>query len=174
MIDAFLQTFQDHAANLSILDLGCGSGCIAITVLTLYPNATALLADINPAALNIAKKNAKKHNVIQRCKFCITNWFSNINQKFDAVLTNPPYIKTNEKLSKETMYDPKIALFAGKDGMDAYRNIFKHCHSNYIFTEIGKGQLNMVTNIAIKNFTLINIKNDLSSIPRILIFKKSQ
>ena len=172
LIDAFKEMFKDHTAYLNILDLGCGSGCIAITILTIYKNAIATLADISEEAIKIAYKNAIKHNVINRCKFCITDWFSNIHEQFDIVLTNPPYVKTTEQLSKETMYDPAISLFAGEDGLDAYRHIFAKCHAEYVFTEIGQGQVEFVIDIAKKNFILLDIKNDFSGILRVLLFKK--
>ena len=166
-----MSIFPDHDEKINILDLGCGTGCIAITILTLYKNITTTLADISINALKIAQKNAEKHNVRDRCKFVISDWFQNINDQYDVVLSNPPYISKNERLSDDTLYDPSIALFAQDNGLAAYKNIIANCNSKYLLLEIGANQLKTISKF-LCDFNIINVIKDLAGIDRIVVLKK--
>ncbi|RKQ71817.1 [protein release factor]-glutamine N5-methyltransferase [Litorimonas taeanensis] len=110
----------------SILDLGTGSGALALTLLAERPDAQALAVDLSDAALSVAKENAKALKVVDRCELIQSDWFENVTGQFDLIVSNPPYI-TNaamEALETEVLnYDPDLALRGGEDGLEAYRKI---------------------------------------------------
>lgn len=105
-----------------ILDLGTGSGAIIVTLLALWPNAQGVATDISPAALKVAHANATKHNILDRLRFCEGPWWACVNGTFDLIVCNPPYIAPTSDLSPEvSKWEPHAALFAGQDGLEAYR-----------------------------------------------------
>ncbi|MGX6960299.1 MAG: HemK family protein methyltransferase, partial [Rickettsia endosymbiont of Pentastiridius leporinus] len=119
-----------HSRNdeyTEILELGTGSGCIAISLLLELPNSTVTATDISLDAIEVAKSNASKHQVTDRLDIIQSNWFENIgNKKFDLIVSNPPYIAETEKpeMAIETInYEPQLALFAEEDGLEAYKII---------------------------------------------------
>lgn len=147
--------------NITILDLGCGSGAIGLTLKRLCKNSKVTLVDISKEALNIAKENAKRQQL--DVNFIESNWFSNIEyQQFDIIVSNPPYIKTEEKIQnivKEN--EPSLALYGGIDGLDCYKDILRNIKpymksSCLIAFEIGQDQAEKINDIA-KNY-LENIK----------------
>ena len=175
IIDLFKDYHPNNLEKINILDLGSGTGCLGITILTLFPNATCCFSDISLEALDIAKENAVRLGVFDRSTFRISNWFENINEVFDAIVSNPPYVSDDYELDRETLYDPKIALFAGHDGLDAYNIILPqsqiHLNQNgLLFIEIGFDQLKKIKNIT-HNLKLIKIGQDLSGIDRVIVFR---
>lgn len=144
----------------NILDLGTGSGCIIIALLKKLKNTSATALDICSLALNVAKKNIKLHRLEGRINLLESNWFMSLdkNLKFDVIVSNPPYISLSEKefISSETLlYEPKIALFASKFGLENYYIIAKHAYqflknNGQIFLEVGWRQAELVKKIFIK------------------------
>ena len=131
--------------NLNVLDIGTGSGIIAITLNKLNKNLNITATDISKKALKIAEKNQKIHNT--NVKFIKTNLYQDINNKFDIIISNPPYIEEkSQQIEKEVLKnEPKIALFGGKDGLKYYREILKNIKAilkeNHIIAfEIGENQ----------------------------------
>ncbi len=111
-----------------VLDLGCGSGCILLSLLDERKFATGLGVDISPAALEVSARNARKLGLGQRADFRQSDWFETVDGMFDLIVSNPPYIATAEidDLPREVReYEPHLALFAGTDGLDAYRAILQ-------------------------------------------------
>lgn len=126
LIEAVLKS-ADREKPLSILDLGTGSGCILISLLHELPNARGVAADISQEALALAKENAEKNGVLDRCEFIRSDWDENVNQAFDIVVSNPPYIRTDvipELEDSVKKHDPILALDGGEDGLQAYKTIF--------------------------------------------------
>lgn len=123
---------KEDNRNIKILDLCTGSGAIAISLKKYLPSVQVFASDISKKALEIAKTNAKKNDV--QIKLIQSNMFENINEKFDIVVSNPPYIKTDEitKLSNQVQNEPRLALDGGKDGLDFYRIIQKNI-KNYLY-----------------------------------------
>lgn len=123
---------KEDNRNIKILDLCTGSGAIAISLKKYLPSVQVFASDISKKALEIAKTNAKKNDV--QIKLIESNMFENINEKFDIVVSNPPYIKTDEitKLSNQAQNEPRLALDGGKDGLDFYRIIQKNI-KNYLY-----------------------------------------
>ena len=172
---------KDSEKEIKILDLGTGSGCLLISLLKEFPNSTGLGVDISFDALNVARENAEKLEVIDRVDFIQSNWLDNIEGRYDIIISNPPYIKKEAIAylpAEVRLFDPLIALEAGKDGLKIYRelipNIEKHLtiHGHCYF-EIGKWQDHLVADIIKENGYKINsTTKDLAGVPRIIEFSK--
>ena len=93
LIEAVIESFQDKSAPYKLLDLGTGTGCLLLALLTEYQNASGVAVDVSHKALEIAKKNAKTLGVENRVTFLQSNWCDNLKGKFDIIVSNPPYIK---------------------------------------------------------------------------------
>jgi release factor glutamine methyltransferase len=109
-----------------LLDLGTGSGILAVTLLAEWPGAQGVATDISAAALAVAGRNAARHGVDTRLGFCRSDWFAQVTGVFDLIVSNPPYIAADEMpgLSAEVRdHDPAGALSDGGDGLSAYRAI---------------------------------------------------
>ena len=107
-----------------ILDLGTGSGALLLACLSEWPDSTGLGIDASPAALAVATANAATHGLGERASFQLGNWGEGVTERFDLVLSNPPYIAENEEIDAEVRaHEPHGALFAGQDGLDDYRRI---------------------------------------------------
>jgi len=131
-------------------------------------------------ALDLAIKNAIKFNVDKNISFIKSNWFSNVDGKFDIIISNPPYIRSKEIQSLDNTvktFDPFIALDGGEDGLDAYKLIAKNAKKflnddGYVCLEIGFNQKNNVSRIFTSNkFKKIYELKDLSNRDRLLVFK---
>ena len=109
-----------------VLDLGTGSGAIAVTLLAERADASALALDISPYALLVAEENADAHGVAGRLDLAEGSWFDDVEGRFDLIVSNPPYITDaamRELATEVADYDPALALAGGPDGLDAYRVI---------------------------------------------------
>ncbi len=176
IVDLVLEHFPTKDDNLKILDLGCGTGCIGLTLLAIYHKATGHFVDIDTNAITVAQSNSQKHGLNNRCTFLQSNWFSNVDDQYDIIVTNPPYVATSYALDKNTIHDPHIALFAGLDGLDAYRCIMKTAHhflekNGMLFVEIGQGQKDNVVHLAHK-LSFVHCEKDLANIDRVIVFRK--
>ena len=156
-----------QSKDIKILDIGTGSGIIAITLNKLNKNYQITATDISKKALKVAKKNQKEKKT--NIKFIKTDLYKNINDKFDILISNPPYIEENsnnvEKQVKEN--EPYLALFGGKDGLDYYKSILKDIKKiikkdHIIAFEIGENQGNKIKKLIKKEFPedKITIKKD--------------
>ena len=180
IIESVQKYFSDYNKFLKIADLGTGSGCLAIILAKLYKNSKITATDISIDAINIAKKNSKKHKVNNRINFFQCKWINHINN-FDLIVSNPPYL-TNSSYEKSDVgikfFEPKIAFNGGDDGLNAYREIakkvFNLMHLNsYFILEIGYNQKKSVKKIFAKlGIQIVEIIKDYQSIERVLVLKK--
>ena len=189
LITTILKYYPNLHEKLNILDLGSGSGCLGLSLLEEYKNSYVTFVDISEKSLQIARVNAKQFSLVDRSKYynCDWNekdWDRNLlefteNSKFDIVVSNPPYIPTNDiKFLKTEVksFDPMIALDGGQDGLTAYKSIFLRLKNllkdkGKVFVEIGEGQQSSVSKIGIENnFLEIGYEKDLSGIVRVIIF----
>ena len=162
-----------------ILDMCTGSGAIAIALSKNIKNANIIATDISDKALEIAKKNDKENKI----NFIKSDMFENLkNKKFDVIVSNPPYIKTDiiKTLSKEVQKEPMLALDGGKDGLNFYRiiinNADKHLNSNgYLCLEIGDDQKEEIIQLLKqKKYKEIYSKKDLSGNDRIVVARTAK
>ncbi len=142
--------------TISILDLGTGSGCIAITLKSKIPNSMVVASDISNEALEVARYNAKKNNL--DIEFINSDIYSNITGSFDVIVSNPPYIAYDEEIMEIVKNnEPNIALYADNNGLYFYEEILKNA-KNYlnkqsiIAFEIGEKQGLDIIKLAKKNF----------------------
>ena len=164
-----------------ILDLCTGSGAIAVSIAKYIKDSQITAVDISEKALNIANKNAKENGVEGQITFVKSNLFENLaNDKYDMIVSNPPYIKQNliKNLDKEVQKEPEIALNGGVDGLDFYRKIIKKAYeflkfNGYLCFEIGFDQKEDVIKLLEEEKKYINIyaKKDLCDNDRIVIAK---
>ncbi len=139
----------------TVLDLGTGSGCILLSLLAENKSAKGQGSDTSPAALNIAEQNATGLGLEKRTSFIRSDWFDNIDGRFDLIVSNPPYIAAEEMpaLSPEVRnWEPLIALTPGGDGLDAYRvitaNAAQHLNpQGRLLVEIGPTQAGAVCSL---------------------------
>ena len=165
--------------NLSLIDLGTGSGCLAISIALERPNFKIFASDISPNALKIAEINSRYHKT--SITFIKSDWFSEINNTFDIIIANPPYISENEYKSLPISirrFEPKIALTAGINGLNCFKKILMEFHkylkpNGIIFMEIGYSQKRIIEELFIKyGYENINFFNDLSGKARVVCVKK--
>ncbi len=170
---------QINKSKINILDLCTGSGAIAVSIGAYIKNAKITAADISSKALNVAKENAKKNNV--QIELIKSDMFENIKQKFDIIVSNPPYIQTKiiKTLSKNVQKEPEMALDGGEDGLKFYKQIAKNAdkfleHDGYLCLEIGYDQNLNVTKLLkeTNKYRKIYSKKDLSGNDRIIIAKR--
>lgn len=168
--------------NTKLLDLCTGSGAIGISIAIYNENARIYLSDVSKKALNIAEKNVIKHEVENRVKLIHSNMFENIQEKdFDIIVSNPPYIETEtiNKLDKNVLNEPHLALDGGKDGLDFYRIIINNSKNyikkgGYLALEIGYNQRESVCNLLKqeKVYEEIYCKKDLGGNDRVIVAKR--
>ncbi|GHU27651.1 release factor glutamine methyltransferase [Bacilli bacterium] len=181
MIEAILKDFPESVAGkdrIKILELGVGSGCLLLTLLKIFKNAEGIGIDIDEKALSVAQTNAKRLDV-KNVNFMLGNWNDNLTGYFDIVLSNPPYVKTDEldNLQDEIKFhEPGIALDGGQSGLECFCQIAGNIGKNVnkqskIYIEIGQNQDNDVINIfKNNNFKLMGKEKDLGHVNRILVF----
>ena len=181
LIEAALKwVYREGRGNdaLKIIDLGTGTGCIPIALLSELPNASAIGVDISEKALKIARNNAEKHKMSSRVEFVKGDWLDGFDgESFDLIVSNPPYITNQdiENLSIEVKnHDPILALSGGNDGLDCYKKIIfqlknKLNGKNRAFLEIGFGQLESLARLVDEsNLLLCDSEADIAGIPRVV------
>lgn len=170
--------------NPRILDLGTGSGCIAVSLLGLLPDGRAVATDLSPRALEAARENAAQLGAGTRLSTREGSWFEPIgrDEQFDLIVSNPPYIETGviPTLQPEVRdFDPNLALDGGIDGLDAYRVILagapRHlAPGGTVILEFGAGQGEAVTSLArASGFLTMRLEKDLSGLDRALVVHQS-
>jgi release factor glutamine methyltransferase len=161
LIEMISKKINNRKKNLNILDIGCGSGCLLISLLKEFSNSRGVGLDISKQALEICKKNISKYNLHHRTRLMHGDMNKvKIVNKFDIIVSNPPYLKNSEyqKLSKDIkQYEPKIALVANQeDGVFFYREIIKKFSSTLkvgglLALEIGDKQWNEIKKELVNN-----------------------
>ena len=169
-------------SNKNILDIGTGSGCIIISIIKERENCKATAIDKSLKALKVAKLNAEMHHVLKKIKFLnidVDKYFAN---KYDLIVSNPPYIKDSEILSLDKdvkLNEPKLALSGGKSGLNKVFKVIKKSQellktNGKLILEIGDKQSREVKKYLIKNnFNQIKIFKDLSGKKRCVVCTKS-
>ena len=157
MVEKLLKIFKNKSPN--VIDIGTGSGCILISLLSEIKNSKGLGIDISQQSILLAKKNAKKLKVIKKIKFSRKPLKMLFNYKFDLVMSNPPYIKTKDikNLQDDIKYfEPKLALDGGIDGLDVIKKVIYKTKeilkkNGVLALEIGNNQYKEVSKILVNN-----------------------
>lgn len=160
LVDNTIDLLNKYFKNPKVLDLCCGSGAIGLAIKNTIKNSTVDLSDISSKALDVANFNKDKLGL--DVKIVESDLFSNIKGKYDCIISNPPYIKTNEDIEVSVKnYEPHLALYGGDDGLFFYEkilsNIKEHLNDEFLIAfEIGNTQNNDIINLI--NKYLDNVK----------------
>lgn len=164
--------------GVSLLDIGTGSGTLAISIAYNCPDVTVVAVDVSQDALTVAEKNAQKYEVMNRIDFMLSDVYDSIvGKKFDLIVSNPPYILSKEikTLSKEVQKEPVLALDGGEDGLDIYRKIVGKAMSflsneGLLALEIGYDQASALEQLAIEaGFKQTKVLKDLAGLDRVVL-----
>lgn len=170
----------DGQGKLKALDVGTGSGCIALALASELPHMEIHACDISDDALEIARVNAARLALGNKVLFRKSDLLMlYANQQFDFIISNPPYVGENEadKVQKQVReFEPKIAVFSGKEGMDIYRRLIPEAQhtlrpGGWFITEIGYSEEEKVRNL-LSGWTDIQVTTDLQGIPRVIAARK--
>lgn len=174
----------EKIAEPHIADLGTGSGCILLSILSERAQMTGVGVDISVGALDVAKRNAERHGLGTRARFMESDWFDGlVDEQFDLIVSNPPYIPADDicdLMPDVRDYEPASALNGGHDGLDDYRCISERAISclveeGFLAFEVGIGQFAEVSSIMeSKGYAEIRIFPDLAGINRVVLGKKPQ
>ena len=170
-----LKQMPDIEKPYQVLDLGTGSGCLILTLLAERPAARGVAVDLSKDALKVAQQNTENMELLDRCQLINGAWFENVSGQFDVIVSNPPYIPEEDRSSLEPEvfdHEPHMALFAGADGLDCYRDIISSA-PNYLAKggwlgfEVGIHQAEQVKLLMEeRGFSNLKITKDLAQIER--------
>jgi len=172
LVEAALRRLA-HDATIHIVDIGTGSGAIAIALAHALPNAVVTALDSSRPVLGIARQNAERHRMADRIRFLESDLLAAVaGEKFDAIVSNPPYVAENETLEEQVReYEPKAALYAGPSGLEVYQRLIPQAWGalnpgGWLLMEIGHGQREALVEL-LKVWSEVEFINDLQGIPRV-------
>ena len=176
LVELLISNFRSETAHSRIVDVGTGSGVIALNLAAEFPEAEIVAVDISDDALALARENAGRLGLADRVKFLASNLLENVAGTFDLIIANLPYVSKEQRqtLSREVLHDPEVALFAGARGDELVRELIMQAPSRLrlrgmLALEIGIGQSEMlVAALAEKNYRDIWTENDYSGVTRFL------
>ncbi len=177
LVEETLKIAQNFHNPLKILEIGTGSGCIAIGLTKRLPDCRMTALDVSPKALRMARKNARVHGVAGRIRFLRSDLFPK-GRRWDVIVSNPPYIPTGEiaKLEREVRREPCLALDGGRQGLEIIRKILDESPAHlekdgFLLMEIGHDQSLLIGKIISQDrrWTEHRFIKDFAGIERILI-----
>src|ERR687897_2825394 len=165
-----------------IVDVGTGSGCIGIVLALEIPGARVIATDVSKHALEVARRNAIRHNVRDRITFVETSFLDGIEEQLDIIVPNPSYVPSVSRrglIPEVRDYEPSVALFGGEDGLDGLRSVLEAAVARLapagcVVMEFGCGQDDCVTGLVseVVGLELVKIRHDLQDIPRTVICRR--
>jgi release factor glutamine methyltransferase len=176
LVELLISHFKSEMAYPRMVDVGTGSGVIALTLAAEFPKAEIVGADISEDALMLARENAERVGLVDRVRFLRSNLLENVQPHFDVIVANLPYVSTEDRpnLSREVLHDPEVALFAGARGDELLRQLIVQAPSwlrpgGMLAMELGIGQSEkLVAALAEKNYRDIWTEKDYSGVIRFL------
>jgi release factor glutamine methyltransferase len=175
LIAAAVEHFADTPGPKRILDLGTGPGTLLLAALDEWPRATGLGVDFSPNALEYARRNAERLGLAERTELRLGDWAQGIDEAFDLVLANPPYVARDAVLGRGVAeHEPHEALFAGDDGLDAYRTLAPQlarliAPGGLAAIEIGFDQSDSAATVLLKEGLSSRLAHDFGGRPRALL-----
>ena len=183
LVECVLRELEDRMADLEILDLGTGSGCLLLALLSELPNARGLGRDQAPGALETAAENAAALGFGGRAAFGLGDWAEGLSGPWQVIVSNPPYIKEGDLAGLApdvALYDPRRALAGGLDGLDAYCRLIPQAarllsDGGLIALEVGLGQADDVERLLTNaGLCIIGRERDLAGVERCVLARKLQ
>jgi release factor glutamine methyltransferase len=181
LMDALGELF-DARKEFRALDVGTGSGNLALSIASEFPLADVIALDLSDSALALARENAGLSGLAGRVRFLKSDLFEGLPEgpAFDCILSNPPYVAAREKdqLSKELGFEPAEALFGGEDGLSVIERILDGAGGRlgaggYLLLEMGAGQRETISRYAgRRGFDTLSVRKDYSGIERIITLRK--
>lgn len=178
IVEEALSLFRDRAPGC-IIDLGTGSGCLAVSLAGEFPDARVIATDISMAALGVARRNAAMNGVEARIDFRLADLLDGVSECADLIVSNPPYVASGDApgmVPEVREHEPHVALFAGNDGLHVYRRLFPSAKprlrpGGHLILEVGYDQDGAVIAIAsASGWTFSHHRQDLQGITRTLVF----
>ena len=175
LISSAIEHFDGTEGPRRVLDLGTGPGTLLLAALDIWPEATGVGTDVSRRAMSYASANARRLGFEQRLKLKIGNWAEGIAESFDLILCNPPYIAEGAELGPGVReYEPDEALFAGEQGLDAYRALAPQLprlltKNGLAAIEIGHDQAQSVPPLLARDGLKARVVNDLGERPRAVL-----
>jgi release factor glutamine methyltransferase len=181
LVEAALDAFAGRPPPRTILDLGTGTGCLLLALLTEFSSAFGIGLDRAPAAASLAATNAARLGLASRSAFAAADWTNPVTGQFDLIVCNPPYIKGPDIASlmpEVAQHEPRTALDGGTDGYDAYRTIVPHLSDHLMpngiaVLELGQGQATYVQEIARRAGFQTARRLDLAHVTRAIVLARS-
>lgn len=177
LVEQALNFMNSINKQAKIIDVGTGSGCIAISIAKHFPNSDIIALDISDKALDLARENAELH-LVDNITFLHKDFFAyKTKQKFDLIVSNPPYVLQNDldRLQPELKYEPELALTTGEDGIKFYRKLFEFLDNledrGVMIIELNEKTSNEVTKL-VPNLYKSQIIKDYAGLDRIMIVQK--
>jgi release factor glutamine methyltransferase len=167
--------------DVRVADIGTGSGCVAVSVASELPDCRVVASDISAEALVVARRNATRHNVVDRIEFVTTSYLDGIDGPFDVLTANPPYVKEGDRpaLGRGVLHEPGVALFGGDRGLRDIGGVLdaataKLAPGGYLVMEFGYGQEDGVAGLVQVQpaLQLARVRQDLQGIPRTAIIRR--
>jgi release factor glutamine methyltransferase len=176
LVELLISHFKSEIEYSRIVDIGTGSGVIALTLVAEFPKAEIVGVDISEDALMLARENAERLSLADRVRFLRSNLLESVQPGFDLIVANLPYVSTEDRqnLSREVLHDPEMALFAGVRGDELVQELIAHAPSRLrpggiLALEIGIGQSEpLISVLAEKNYRDIWTEKDYSGVIRFL------
>jgi release factor glutamine methyltransferase len=164
-----------------LADIGTGSGCLAVSLVRELPDSHLTATDVSPAALSVARDNARRHDVDERITFVETSFLDGISGPFDLIAANPPYVKAGDKpaLARDVRHEPDVALFGGESGLQGVEAVLDAAvrtlaPSGWLVMEFGFGQEDDVRQLvaARRSLRVDHVRGDLQGIPRTALIQR--
>lgn len=183
LIEALLREKPNRTSPYRILDLGTGTGCLLLTALSLYPDAQGIGIDRSEKAAITARRNAARNQLETRASFVVSDWACAVSGRFDVILCNPPYIKSDDiamLMPEVRAYEALSALDGGESGLDGYRIVLEQIphllsEGGIAIFELGRGQGDDVARLAsLQNLHERGRYDDLGGLTRAIVFDKGK
>jgi release factor glutamine methyltransferase len=180
IVEEALRSSSERGPHRHIIDVGTGSGCLAVTLAVEFPSAEVVATDLSAPALEIARRNAARHGVAGRLTFLNADLFDGVDVTADLIVSNPPYVAATDRagLPPEVgEYEPAAALIGGDDGLSVIRRLVasaprRLARNGSLIVEFGFGQDAQVRAIAEALGWSVDVRNDLQSIPRVAVLRR--
>lgn len=144
LVENAVEIIKKENRAFKVLEIGTGSGIISVMLALLIEDISIIAVDINEKAIELAKQNAKKHNVEDKIEFRLSNLYEKVDENIDMTISNPPYIADDYKLPENVKYEPSNALFGGKIGDELLKDIIDETNKRdieYLLCEMGYDQM---------------------------------